>query len=508
MQAIIAKKQKDEYIRYWKPFESEPGKGDYQVPIFDCFQPGVKEIYIIGGNRSGKTIDGAAISMAYLMGKEYFKGTPAWEWVSKLPIPEGRPRQIWVVGLDFTVVSDTILGEYFLRGKNIPPMLPRNWESLGFRVTEGKNPQIKNPDGSILTLKSAESGADKFQSASVDLVWIDEEPDVTIYDECWQRTVDCNGIIVVTVTPLVDSASGARVPWIFAQVTKAREGDPSIRVVQLNTLLNPTISDEAKEALKKKWAGHPEEAARLYGEFIQRSGLVYPTIKTMDTNNPIAGGVIIPAKVHPRSIFRACMIDPAPTGPSACVWAVVYPDPSGNYSAPGDYVFIREYKESNLVVSDHAKNILAMNGGEPVDVWYIDPWGGNQKNAESHKTTAQLYRENGIPVRFPNLPEDYGLEVAREYFTAANDPTSRHAKAYIEGENCPMLLQELKGYVWDFYDRGSRKGQSKGHPRKLNDHEINCVQYLLGMRLKGRRQERQRPTIEQQRERALRNSYT
>src|SRR5206468_7340907 len=111
-------------------------------------------------------------------------------WVQKLPIPEGRPRNIWVVGLDFPTVRDVIWGEKLIKGKNHPPFLPRTFEEMGGKIREGDY-QLIAPDGSTLTCKSADSGREKFQGASVDLVWIDEEPDVSIYDECWQRTADC-----------------------------------------------------------------------------------------------------------------------------------------------------------------------------------------------------------------------------------------------------------------------------------------------------------------------------
>jgi phage terminase large subunit-like protein len=487
-EALLEKRKRDEFIRWWVPYE-------YQQCIFEVFIDDPKEIYVLGGNRSGKTMDGGAVATAYLMGKDYFKGFPAWEWVKYLPIPEGRPRQIWVVGLDFSVVKDTILGEYILRGKNNPPMLPHNWEALGFKVKEG-DLQIIGPDGSILTLKSAESGREKFQSASVDLVWIDEEPDVSVYEECWQRTADCGGKILVTLTPLVDTASGTKIPWVFQQVTKSREGDKDIAVVSLETLKNPTIPEIEKERLKKKWAGHPEERARLYGEFIQRSGLVYPMLRD---------GVhfVEPVEI-PRTVYRVACIDPAPNGPTACVWGAVYVDPYGN--EPGDVRLYKEYKEANLIVSDHAKNILMMNGSDPIDLWIIDPWGGNQKDGD-HRTLSQLYRENGIPVRPAELDSDFSQEVAREYFTAVGDPSSRSPKAVIEN-TLTKLKTELSGYVWDYYGQGAKKGQSKGKPRKYNDHLINCVQYILGMRLKGRRQERKRMNQDLMRERAKLNSYT
>lgn len=469
LEALEAKRRQDEFIKLWEPYEG-------QKAVFKAFTPDIKELYLLGGNRAGKTIIGAAICTAYLLGKEYFKGEPAWEWVKDLPIPEDRPRVIWVVGLDFPTVRDVIWGEKLMNGKNHPPFIPKNFSKTGGRIKESDG-QLIAPDGSVLTCKSADSGREKFQGASVDLVWIDEEPDVGVYDECWQRTADCGGYILCTLTPLTDTSSGAKVPWVYQRVQKSRQGDKDIAVVQLSVLDNPYVPDKEKERLKNKWAGHAEERARLYGDFIQRSGLVYPML-----NRDIH---FIRRKEIPRDVYRVACIDPAPSGPTACLWAAVYAQP-GMPLAPGDVVFYKEYKVSNLIVSDHAKNILALNGGDPVDMWLIDPVGGGQRNAETHKTIAQLYRESGIPVRMPTLDEDFGLEVAREYLTASLDATSRNAKAYFF-QDLRMTEDELFGYVWDFYSRGEKKGLSKEKPLKRNDHLINCLQYILCMRLKGRK---------------------
>lgn len=491
LELLQEKRKKESFIRFWQPWAGS------QTEVFNLFTKDIKELYILGGNRAGKTIVGAAIAMAFLLGKDYFRGEPAWDWVQKLPIPEGRPRNIWVVGLDFPTVRDVVWGEKLLKGKNHPPFLPKEFASKGGKIKEGDF-QLIGPDGSTLTCKSADSGREKFQGASVDLVWLDEECDVTVYEECWQRTADCSGFILCTLTPLTDTSSGAKVPWVFQRVTEGRAGNPDIKVQNLSILDNPYVADKEKDRLKKKWAGHPEERARLYGDFIQRSGLVYPMLKK--------GTHFIEREPIPPTKYRVACIDPAATGPTACLWATVELNPYSNM-VPGDVTFYKEYKLANEVVTEHAKNILALNGGDPIDMWLIDPVGGNQRNAETHKTIAQLYREAGIPVRFPNLEEDFGREVAREYFTATLDQTSRGAKAYIY-DDLRMLSDELAGYVWDFYARGGKKGLSKDKPLKRNDHLINCMQYILGMRLRGKRARLSDISMDDRRRMADLNSYT
>lgn len=55
---------------------------------------------------------------------------------------------------------------------------------------------------STLGLKSYDQGRAKFQGTSKHLVWLDEEPPIDVYSECLTRTLDCNGLVLCTFTPL------------------------------------------------------------------------------------------------------------------------------------------------------------------------------------------------------------------------------------------------------------------------------------------------------------------
>jgi phage terminase large subunit len=120
-------------------------------------------------------------------------------------------------------------------------------------------------------------------------------------------------------------------------------------------------------------------------------------------------------------------------------------------------------------------------------MWLIDPTWARQRNAETHKTGTQLYRENGVPVRPAELDEDFGVLASREYINATLDPTSRHPKLYVFKGRCPNFEYEVEHYTWDVYGKGDKKGLSKEKPVKRNDHLLNAFQYLSGMRPKSRR---------------------
>lgn len=484
LDAIESKRRREGFIRYWECYP-----GGKQKDVFNRFTADKKVFVVLGGNRSGKTEVGAFIALAWLLGKDYFKDEPAWNLVKDLPIPVGRPRTIWVVGLDFPTVRDVIWREKFVNGKEHPPLLPQ--DSLVIKKKSDGDFQIFAQDGSILTCKSADSGREKFQGASVDLAWLDEETEVDVFDEVYQRTVDCAGHILITLTPLKDSNSGVRTPWVYDLYEDWKSGSQKdIDFVFLSVLDNPFVPDAEKLKLKEKWAGHYEERARLYGEFVQRAGLVYPQW------NPKTHLRALPLS---RGWRRVACIDPAATGTTACLWVAVSPN--------SDLYFYKEYYEKDHVVSDHAKNILAHNAGDPIDLWLIDPKWGSQRQADDHRSGAQLYRDAGIPVRLAEVGQDYGLNASREYLSATVNATAVHPKAYFD----PKLREfqfEISRYVWDFFSKGDQKGLSKDKPRKRNDHLCNCFQYLAAQNLRPKFGGRDTRSDEQKRQDVLVNSYT
>lgn len=462
LEALEDKRKKENYVKYWA---AQP----QQAPHFKEFTKDLKIFGILGGNRSGKTEEGVFIDVAWALGKKYFEGEPAYEYVKDLPIPE-PPNNVWIVGLDYGLLKNVIWNEKLRQGRNHPPLLPRDTDVVK-RVVDGEF-QVYFSNGSIITGKSADAGRDKFQGASVDLVHIDEECEADVFDECYQRTADCAGKLLLTLTPLTDVASGVKTPWVYNLYEDMLRGQKDIKFVKLDVLKNPYVPEEEKLKLVQKWKGNFEEAARLYGDFIQRSGMVYPLWKR--------GIHVIEPKLLPRQWRRIVSIDPAATGTTAAVWAAIEPGTDTMY-------LYREYYAKDKIVSEHAKDILAMNGSDPIDMWLIDPKWGAQRNNETHRTGQQLYRENGIPVRLADVNwEDYGLNASREYIGASVDESARHPKVFVFN-NLKNFQWEIEHYVWDFYARGDQKGLSKDKPLKRSDHLLNAWQYLCCYKPRGRR---------------------
>jgi phage terminase large subunit-like protein len=471
--AIEDRRKNQHYAKYWS---CDTG-ANYRVFFdsiesdFQKFTADIKVFGFLGGNRSSKTERGAFLAVAWLMGKEYFRDEPSWRYVKNLPIPD-HGCNIWAVGLDFSVIRDVIWNEKLRRGHQHPGLLPASPSPLIVRVSDSEfQIQVEvNGRKSSLTCKSADSGREKMQSASVDLVWIDEECDEEVYLELFQRTLDCAGKIVITLTPLNDVGSGVRSPWIYNMYKDFQKGiSPDVIFISLNSLNNPFIPPEEKVRMQRQWAGHPEEGARLRGEFIRRAGLVF---SQWNREKHVLNKQSLPAEWK-----RIVSIDPAATGVTACVWLAISPR--------NDVYLYRVYYEKDLIVSDHAKNIIVLTGSERIDQYLIDPWWASARNAETHKQGLTLYREAGIPVRMAPRAAEFSRDVMQEYLSATLEPNSRHPKFYVVGE-LPEFVSEIESYSWDFFGKGPMKGTSKDKPRKKDDHAINALEFALSLRPKGR----------------------
>lgn len=460
------------FAKYWST-DNDPNHQIFFDTIEETFSKFTKDIKIyalLGGNRSSKTERGAFLAVAWLLGKEYFRDEPSWRYVKDLPIPE-HGVAIWCVGLDFSVIRDVIWNEKLRRGHQHPGLLPLPPCKEITRISDSEFQVQVDVNGrkSTLTCKSADSGREKLQSASIDLVWIDEECEEEVFDELFQRTLDCAGKILITLTPLRDTGAATTNPWVFDLHKEFKRGRADLMFTQLSSLDNPFIPEFEKILMKQKWAGHAEERARLYGDFIQRQGLVYPQWNKEKH--------CIKRQTIPLDWVRYASIDPAAAGRTGVCWIAVSPR--------NDIYLYRTYYERDKIVSDHCKDILVRNGQDKIKTWIIDPYWSASRSSENHKTGLQLFRENGIPVRPAPRADEYGRNVVSEYLSATLDKASTHPKLYVF-EDLVDFINEVESYTWDHYGKGPNKGLSKEKPLKKNDHLLDALRYLLSINPKGR----------------------
>jgi phage terminase large subunit-like protein len=171
-----------------------------------------RERAFIAWNRIGKTETGAYEITCHLTG-----WYPKW-WTGKR---FARPIKAWAAGTT---------------GKKVQEILQAKLLGITSKATQGAEDQLviglgtgmipgaaiinktakagvadavdtvyvrhKSGGTSILSFKSYESGREAFEGTEQDVIWLDEEPDMSIYTECLLRTMTTNGVVFITFTPL------------------------------------------------------------------------------------------------------------------------------------------------------------------------------------------------------------------------------------------------------------------------------------------------------------------
>lgn len=393
--------------------------------------------WVFGGNRSGKTECGAVEAV----------------WLARGIHPYRKNRDNvfgWVVSPSMKVSRDVAQSKilYYLNPDWI----------VDIAMSEGRsgNPSggiidyiaIKNVFGGIskIGFKSAEMGRDKFQGASLDFVWFDEEPPEDIYDECRMRLMDRKGEMFGTMTPLMG------LTFIYDRIYLNSGGDPDVWHIFMEWADNPFLDKSEVDALTAAMSKEQLEQRR-YGRFKSGKGLVYSEFD-IDKN------VIKPFDV-PREWYDKLSIDPGLNNPLSCHWYAVDGD--------GNVYVVAEHYEAGRDVTYHAARIKEIS--ERLG-WHADGRGrieslidsaASQRTLAGIKSVSELFFEQGIAVNAKvNKDLFSGISRVKQYLSGAC------GKLYIF-DTCVNLIRELKTYRWGNGDV----------PVKKDDHALDELRYYL-----------------------------
>lgn len=395
--------------------------------------------WVFGGNRSGKTECGAVETVWLARGNHPFK-------------PNKNNVECWVVSLSTAVQRD-------VAQKKILNYLNKDW-IVDIVMSSGSmsNPQngvidfitIKNVFGGIsrIGFKSCEMGREKFQGASLDFVWFDEEPPFDIYMECKMRVVDKKGEVFGTMTPLLG------LTFVYNKIYLNEDNDPNVWCIFMEWADNPYLETEEIELVSNSMSKE-ELSSRRYGNFASSKGLVYHEFKP-DIH------VIEPFDV-PKEWYDNISIDPGLNNPlSAHFYACDY---------DGVVYVIAEHYKAGESVEYHAQKIKDI--AQKLD-WHYDGFNkisalidsaASQKTLAYSKSVAELFYDNGINVNTKvNKDMFSGISRVKSYL----DIKDGKAKIYIFS-SCINLIREIKSYFWGENDV----------PKKRDDHALDELRYYI-----------------------------
>lgn len=393
--------------------------------------------WVFGGNRSGKTECGAVESVWLALGEHPYK-------------PNRPDVQGWVVSLTQQVQRDVA------QSKILKYLPPRRIEDVVMTSGRKGSPEygiidhilVRNAFGDIskLGFKSCDQGREKFQGASLDFVWFDEEPPLDIYEECRMRVFDRSGYIFGTMTPLKG------LTWVYDEIELNSRNDPEVWCTHMEWKDNPYLDPAEVENMSAVMSAD-EQQSRRYGRFFAGEGLVYPEFDP-------ERHVIDPFDVPPEWQC-AVSIDPGLNNPTSCHFYAVDFD--------GAIYVVGEHYERGRGIDWHAEKILALADRLG---WRRDTSGrlralidsaASQRTLASEKSVAELFYERGIAVNTRVNKDLYsGIQRVKSLF-------SRVPTRIFIFRDCVNLIRELKGYWWGDGDR----------PRKVDDHALDELRYFV-----------------------------
>lgn len=315
--------------------------------------------------------------------------------------------------------------------------------------------------GGKVIFKAVAQGCDGFQGDNVRLIRFDEEPkDASVVAEAMMRTVDDDGRIIYTMTPL----SG----WTKLLTDHAAHPAHDTRVVSLHGADNPYLPAGALDRRLARY-GANARAARARGEITAMEGRVYSSFSR---------------QLHVRRITdlspdwpRFQAIDWGTSVPTAMGHAIWIPHLSTIYLR-------REFYRAHTTMRDRAAamrclelgprhpDVIAWAAAHQVDLSGMPDWEPDAvvemrwADPEDASTNTTMVREYDIPIRSAYKAVKYGIDVV-DFFLS---PDVNGAVHLIIDPDCVETLREIDGYVWS-----DDKDKPKVGP---DDHAMDLLRYL------------------------------
>jgi len=247
-----------------------------------------------------------------------------------------------------------------------------------------------NGQNSTVHFKSYESGVEKWMGRSVDCIWLDEEPDRTLYSQAVTRTLDRKGMVYMTFTPekgMTETVSAFMNDIKKGQsLTQATWDDASADKVKTMGGKPGHLEPDVMEQILSAYSPHEREM-RKFGRPMIGSGLVFPI--------PEEKIIVDPFSI-PDYWPRIAAIDFGWDHNTAVVYGAMDVDEEIFY-------IYDEYAQNKRSPADHSKEIKRRPSFIPIAY----PHDGNRRDSMGNPGLADQYRNHGcnfLLEHFTNPP--------------------------------------------------------------------------------------------------------
>ena len=394
--------------------------------------------WVFGGNRTGKTECGAVETVMWATGEHPFREVTG-------------ATQGWVVSLTARMSRDIAQAKIL---KYLPPdkiieivMQKGRKGSPEYGIVDFILVANKFGTTSKITFMTSEQGRERFQGASLDYIWFDEEPSEDVYEECLMRTLDRAGSCIwATMTPLKGKT------WVYDKIYLNPEGDISYSFMSWED--NPYLLPAEVKKMQSLLSADALES-RKYGRFMEGTGLVF---SEFCENESVIDPFTIPIG------WSACIsIDPGFTSPTAVLWLAI--DHDDNIYVVADYAVAEKQADFHArEISRISENLGFPRGRDGYLDAIIDSAASARTIGSPESVAEQLLKQNiRVDIRVNKEIID-GIMKMKALFKNVDG----YRKLFIF-RNCTNLIREIKDYWWGDNER----------PVKDNDHCIDALRYFV-----------------------------
>ncbi len=387
-----------------------------------------KERLFLAGNRVGKTLAGA-VEMGFHLTGRY----PAW-WQG---LRFDKPIEAWAASITREMTRD-ILQKTYLGVQGRAGVIPKRMLA-GMSLKSGvagavDEVKVRHVTGGISALgfKSFDQGRASFQGTARDVIHLDEEPEIEVYEECLLRTLTRGGHMMLTMTPLMGMTDMVR------HFTEAGRGQGKA-VVRAGWADAGHLDAAAVEGLRKSLRPH-EVAAREFGEPVAGRGRVFPVEEKE---------LRVPRFAIPAHWKRCVGVDFGWSNPTAAVWLA--------WDRDKDIVYVTDvYWASERVPAEHAAEMARRGLWIPA---VCDP-AGQALSQKDGVSLVEMYAAAGLRFEMADNGVEAGLMQVLERM--------RNGTLRVFGD-LDGWWREFRAYHRD----------SKGRVVKRDDHLMDATRYAV-----------------------------
>jgi phage terminase large subunit-like protein len=382
---------------------------------------------LLGGKRSGKTYSHIVEICWAATGIHPF-----------LPYPP-PPLQIRYCTVDFNAIFRIAL-PYFKRF-----LYPWAWDGHCSK----ERPIILLRNGTEIELKSFESELESFEGTSRQIVGMDEEPPLDIFQSNFMRTVDVGGKLIISCTPIHGLS------WLYSELYDNPDAvPPAVEHWHVRTDENPHISKDEIEAVKANPAMRDNLDAALMGEFIPKSGLVF---KSFSDKNIIEPMVI----TNDHMIILG--IDPHDRNP----WGI----PFIAFNRENEYIVYDEILQAGTV-PEIAEEILKKLKGRKPQLCVMDT-SGNIVQATSGKSYKEMLMPYGLYCQDADKRVSEGI---LELNALLDQGKNKRPRLFVT-RNCVNTIRQFHHLIWDNWARNRDQRDPKERILKKDNHILDALRY-------------------------------